>query len=154
MKRIILLVVALFLVFSLFSCEEPQNQKLDEIATTVENETQLSAQLGFEITLPENVRGVTFENINGTIAQLTFSYEGFFFTYRASKIYSSSQLFGIYLKPVNESTFIIGDDVSATVFDFKDGSRTVEWYENGVYKSLTCKKYIAESWFSQLCEQM
>ena len=154
MKKILVLLIIICLSLSVFGCDTKDGFKLEEISTQVENESVLSSQIGFEVKVPKDIRGVTFENINGTIAQMTFSYEGFFFTYRASKIYSLNQLFGIYEKPEKESSFIIDDERTATVFDFKDGTRTVAWYDNGTHKSLSCKKNIAESWFSQLCEQM
>lgn len=154
MKKMLSVLLILCILFTVSSCDGGSGKVIGQTKTSVDTVEALSEQISVKIALPEQARNAQFYNIDGLIAEITFTYEGFFFTFRASKLYAGSQLAGIEGDIKKESTITIDDDTEGFIGDTDDGGRVVSWIKDGTNKTLVCQKYIAESYFIDLCSKL
>jgi len=148
MKRYISIALLLCLTLTFFCSCIKQPTLIEEVASADE----LSARVGFTMSVPSTAKYTTFSIIETTTAEARFTFNSFIFIYRGSKISAGDALHGKGSDFVANTTLELDTRTTLTVSSMEDGSRVATWNYNGTNYSLFAQKAVTDDVFLELCD--
>lgn len=149
MKKTILLFLTLVLVFFICACTGNGSKDKYVEVDSLEN---LTAQVGFEITIPATARNISYYIENDIIAEINFAYNGIMYKYRASKVTAGTGLHGKTGKLENETRMQIGDRADIIMYTALEGARIATWSKDGTNYSIYTEKNASDDTIIELCD--
>ncbi len=155
MKKIFVALFAVLILLSNTACSD--NVIVDvnineEVTAQPDSAQTLSEQIGFDISAPATAKNVEYAIINDTIAQITFSFNSIIYEYRASKIYSGSQLHKKTLDENSQSELDIGQRATVELYRDTENGLIAQWSAGGTNYSLYSVKNVSEDAITELCD--
>lgn len=147
MKKIISVLLICITVLCLASCK-----KKDDSRVEMKSAEEVCAKIGADFVLPKSIRYPTFYVIDEVVGEAEFAFNGFIFTFRASKIKAGDSLFEKKESVVGTSSFDIDTRATVTINSYSDGARLATWYYKGTNHILYTEKSASDDVFTELCD--
>ncbi len=146
-KTILTILCVIILLISFCSCD-----KIDTKIEEVSSDTELSERIGFTIDVPETVKYETFTIIDNTVGQAKFTFNGYIFVYRGSKLSADASLYQIDSNVVGTVDLTIDTRAVVNVKSLENGGRVAVWNYNGTNYTLYAQKSASDDVFTELLD--
>ncbi len=154
MKRKISCLLLLVILISFVTSCDSTATKGKQVITEVDDVKSLSEQIGFDVTVPSTARNVTCTIIDNVISNVNFDYNSILFEFRASKVISGEQLYGINKKITSDNKLQIDKRAEVETYLIDGGGRIAYWYKDGTHYSLICFKTISNDALTEILDLM
>lgn len=147
MKKIIAVLLICAAVFCIASCKKEDNTRVE-----MKSAEEVAAKIGADFVLPKSIKYPAFYVVEDVIGEAEFAFNGFVFTFRASKLKAGDSLYKKDDSVVGTSSFDIDTRATVTINSYSDGSRLATWHYKGTNHVLYTEKSANDDVFTELCD--